>query len=197
VVARLVARAVPVVVAVNKTDVAGADAVAVLAAWSRETLGVEPVRISARTGEGVDTLLSGLVSRLPEGPFLFPEDELATQPVRFFVEELVRETVFELYGQEIPYSTAVRIEEYREATDPVFIRAVVYVERDSQRGIVIGRGGARIRELGTRARAKIEAFIEARAYLDLWVKTMPSWRRKAGALKRLGYPLPGTGGGRR
>jgi GTP-binding protein Era len=154
-------------------------------------LGVEALEISALTGQGVDTLLGELVSRLPESPFLFPEDELATQPVRFFVEELVRETVFELYGQEVPYSTAVRIEEYREATDPVFIRAVVYVERESQRGILIGRGGARIRELGTRARAKIEAFVEARVYLDLWVKTLPSWRRKAGALKRLGYPLPG------
>jgi len=186
-----------VVVAVNKTDAAPAESVAALAGWSRDVLGEVALRISALTGEGVDTLLRELVSRLPESPFLFPEEELATQPVRFFVEELVRETVFELYGQEIPYSTAVRIEEYREASDPVFIRAVVYVERESQRGIVIGKGGERIRELGTRARAKIEAFIEARVYLDLWVKTMPAWRRKAGALKRLGYPLPGPDSRRR
>lgn len=189
-------RAVPdgAVVTVNKTDAADAEAVASLSSWSRASLGVEALPISALTGAGVDALLEALVARLPEGPFLFPEDELATQPVRFFVEELIRETVFELYGQEVPYSTAVRIEEYREASDPVFIRAVVYVERESQRGIVVGRGGARIRELGTRARAKIEAFIDARVYLDLWVKTLPSWRRKAGALKRLGYPVPGGEG---
>jgi GTP-binding protein Era len=194
----LLGRRVPnVVVAVNKVDVAPEEAVAELGAWSRARLGVEAVGVSALTGEGLDGLLAELVPRLPEGPYLFPVDELATQPVRFFVEELVRETVFELYGQEVPYSTAVRIEEYREAADPVFIRAVVYVERESQRGIVIGHGGARIRELGTRARGKIEAFIDARVYLDLWVKTMPAWRRKAGSLKRLGYPVPGPEGGRR
>jgi GTP-binding protein Era len=184
------------VVAVNKSDVAEASMASRLARWSEAELGVSALAVSAATGAGVEVLLGALVDRLPEGPFLYPEDELATQPVRFFVEELVRETVFELYGQEVPYSTAVRIEEYRESAEPVYIRAVVYVERASQRGIVIGQGGAKIRELGVRARAKIETFVGARVYLDLWVKTLPGWRRKAGSLKRLGYPLPrGSGGG--
>lgn len=186
-------RAGDVVVAVNKADVAPARNVAALAAWSERELGVPVLAVSALTGEGLSTLADQLVARLPEGPFLFPEDELAVQPVRFFVEELIRETVFEVYGQEIPYSTAVRIVEYREAAEPVFVRAVIWVERDSQRGIVIGQGGARIRELGTRAREKIEAFVGQRVYLDLWVKTMPGWRRKAGSLRQLGYVLPAPG----
>jgi GTP-binding protein Era len=196
VVSMLRSRRERLVVAVNKADVAEASMASRLARWSEAELGVSALAVSAATGAGVEVLLGALVDRLPEGPFLYPEDELATQPVRFFVEELVRETVFELYGQEVPYSTAVRIEEYRESADPVYIRAVVYVERASQRGIVIGQGGAKIRELGVRARAKIETFVGARVYLDLWVKTLPGWRRKAGSLKRLGYPLPrGAGGG--
>lgn len=184
------ARRDALLVAVNKVDIGSSSSVASLADWSVRVLQVLPMAISAVTGEGLETLMSQLEARLPEGPFLFPEDELATQPVRFFVEEMIRETVFEVYGQEVPYSTAVRIEEYREVEEPVYIRAVVYVERDSQRGIIIGQGGARIRELGTRSRAKIEEFTGERVYLDLWVKTLPGWRKKAGALKRLGYDLP-------
>lgn len=183
-----------VVVAVNKADAAAVADLRSLSGWSERELAVPALAISALTGQGLDALVARLVTMLPESPFLFPEDELAVQPVRFFVEELVRETVFELYGQEVPYSTAVRIEEYRESEEPVLIRAVIYVERDSQRGIIIGQGGARIRELGTRAREKIESFVGQRVYLDLWVKTLPGWRKKAGALKRLGYVLPGPAG---
>ncbi|MFW6331512.1 MAG: KH domain-containing protein, partial [Gemmatimonadota bacterium] len=91
---------------------------------------------------------------------------------------------------EIPYSTVVRIEEYREAEDPVYIRAEIFVERASQKGIIIGKGGRAIKRLGKRAREKIEAFTGSRVYLDLWVKPLPGWRRNAAALKRLGYHLP-------
>jgi GTP-binding protein Era len=106
------------------------------------------------------------------------------------VAELVRETIFELYEQEVPYSTTVRIEDYRETSDPVYVRAVIYVERSSQKGILIGSGGAALKELGTRARAKVEVFTGQHVYLDLWVKVLPGWRRKAGALKYLGYTVP-------
>ncbi|NIP79929.1 MAG: GTPase Era, partial [Gemmatimonadetes bacterium] len=129
---------------------------------------------------------------LPASPFLYPEEDLAAQPVRFFVAELIRETIFEEYAQEIPYSSVVRIEEYREAEDPVYIRAEIFVERPSQKGIVIGKGGRAIKRLGRRAREKIEAFTGARVYLDLWVKPLPGWRKKAAALKRLGYHVPET-----
>ena len=179
-----------IIVLINKIDEAASDAVEVLTAWAREQFGVDAIRISAARGDGVDDLRSAIETGLPENPFFYPADELAVQPVRFFVTELIRETIFEMYGQEIPYATIVRVEEYREADDPVFIRATVYVERESQKPIIVGRGGTGIRELGTRSREKIESFIGERVYLDLFVKTLPNWRAKIGTLRYLGYRLP-------
>lgn len=178
------------IVVVNKIDEGTSDDVEALSAWSEATLGIAPRPLSALAGDGVDALRSAIEAGLPENPFFYPEDDLAIQPVRFFVTELIRETIFELYEQEVPYSSIVRVEEYREADDPVFIRATVYVERESQKPIVIGRGGAGIRELGRRSREKIEAFIGARVYLDLFVKTLPNWRAKLSTLRYLGYRLP-------
>src|SRR5690606_15696926 len=148
--------------------------------------------ISALGGEGVEELLAEIEALLPEGPFLFPEDEIATQPVRFFVEELVRETIFERYRQEIPYSVVCRVGEFREAEDPVYIQVDVHVERPSQKGILIGNRGAAIRELGTEARRKIEHFLGRRVYLDLWVKPLRGWRKNRSALGSLGYRVPHT-----
>lgn len=182
------------VVAINKTDIASRDAVDALADWCGEHLDAEPFRISASAGTGVAELREELERTLPESPFLYPPDDIATRPVRFFVAELIRETVFEQYEQEIPYSTVVRIEEFRESEQPIFIRATVYVERKSQKGILIGRGGSAIKELGRRSRAKIEDFVRAPVYLDLWVKVLPNWRKKRSALKYLGYRLPENDG---
>jgi GTPase len=184
---RLRSRGARLMVAVNKLDLARPGQVEQLRGWSRETLGVDAVGISAVTGDGLEALRSALASLLPESPFFYPEDDLAVQPVRFFVEELIRETIFEEYGQEVPYATAVRVEEFREAEDPVYISARVYVERESQKGILIGKGGEAIKRLGTRARMKIEAFTGRPVYLDLWVKPLPGWRKQAASLKRLGY----------
>jgi len=177
-------------VVINKIDAGTSDAVRALTSWSARELSVQPGLISATAGSGLDVLLDQLVALLPEGPFLFPDEELAVQPVRFFVEELIRETIFEQYEQEVPYATAVRTEEYRENADPLYIRAFIYVERVSQKAILIGQGGARIKALGAASREKIEKFVGQRVYLDLWVKTLPGWRRKAGSLKYLGYALP-------
>jgi len=146
--------------------------------------------ISAVTGEGVDQLLDRVAALLPESPFLYPDDEIATQSVRFFVSELIRETALEQLDDEVPYSVACEIEEYREAQSPVYIRAVLHVERDSQKRILIGAGGQRIRAIGRAAREKIEAFIGTPTYLDLWVKVLPNWRRKAHMLQRFGYTVP-------
>lgn len=190
--AALRARREVLIVAINKSDEAAEGSLAELAEWSRRELALEPERISALGGEGVADLRARLLAALPPNPFFYPEDELAVQPVRFFVAELIRETVFEQYEQEVPYATVVRVEEYRESEDPVFIRATVYVERDSQKGIIVGKGGSAIRTLGEAARPKIEAFVGQRVYLDLWVKTLPNWRRKESTLKYLGYPLPAT-----
>ena len=186
---RLRARADRLIVAINKVDIAGSDGVKELASWTRRELKTEATFLSAATGEGVDTLRERVIERLPPNPFFYPEDEIAVQPVRFFVAELVRETIFEEYEQEVPYSTVVRVEEYREESDPLFIRATIYVERDSQKAILIGQSGAAIKQLGARARAKIEAFVDTRVYLDLWVKSMPGWRRKASSLRYLGYTV--------
>jgi GTPase len=190
VLARLRARGGALKVAINKVDVGAPGAIERLREWSRSRLDRDPLGISAATGAGMEALRVGLESALPESPFLYPEDDLATQPVRFFVAELIRETIFEEYAQEVPYASVVRIEEFREADDPVYIRAEVFVERASQKGIVIGKGGEAIKRLGSRARAKIEAFTGRRVYLDLWVKPLPGWRKKASSLKQFGYRLP-------
>ena len=145
------------------------------------------VIISATAGEGLDTLLETLGAHLPESPFHYDPDEMATQPMRFFAAEFIREAAFETLREELPYSVAVEIDEFREGSSPVYIRAVVYVERESQKGIVIGDGGRTIKTLGTAARAKIEPLLGERVFLELHVKVMPKWRRHEPSLKRLGY----------
>ena len=186
----LLRRASRLLVVANTDDVATAESRAAAGDWATRELGKEPLAVSAVTGEGVEMLRQRIAELLPSGPFLYPEDDISAQPVRFFVAELVRETVFELYEKEVPFSVAVRVEEYREAETPVFIRAVVFVERDSQKAILIGSGGSAIKRLGQAARAKVEDFVGAPVYLDLWVKVLPRWRRDPLSLKRLGYEVP-------
>ena len=143
--------------------------------------------VSALTGAGIDAMLTALRARLPESPFHYDADELATQPMRFFAAEFIREAAFELLHEELPYSVACEIDEFREGAEPVYIRAMLYVERDSQKGIVIGEGGRTIKALGAAARAKIESLLGSRVFLDLHVKVLPKWRRDEPSLKRLGY----------
>ncbi len=181
----------PLHVALNKIDVAEE---APLEAWRLWVAGHWPSaqrhEVSAVRGDGLEELTRALEAELPESPFLYPEDEIASQPVRFFVGELVRETVFELYHEEIPYSVVCRVGEFRESQDPVYIQVDVHVERKSQKGILIGKGGAAIRELGAGARQKIEHFIGRPVYLDLWVKPLKGWRRDRKTLGALGYQVP-------
>lgn len=176
--------AAPTLLALNKMDVLSAAAVEEL-----RVAAPDAHLISASTGSGVDRLLAAVADQLPIGPFLYPEDEISTQSMRFFVAELIRETALEQLGEEVPYSIACEIEEYREAASPVYIRAVLYVERDSQKGIVIGARGARLREIGRVARGKVETLIGSTVYLDLWVKVLANWRKDPRALRRFGYNL--------
>jgi GTPase len=173
----------PVIVALNKSDA--------LPSPRRDELLLNDnvVLVSALTGEGVSELMARVAEHLPESPFLYPEDDISTQPVRFFVAELVRETVLEQLHDEVPYSVAVQIEEYREGRSPLYIRAVIYVERDSQKAIIIGSNGAQIRKLGESARKKIETLVGEKVYLDLWVKVLANWRKNPGSLSRFGYQL--------
>ena len=176
----------PVIVALNKVDA--------LPAARREELSAtgDVTFISALTGEGIPDLMERLTKQLPESPFLYPEDEISTQPVRFFVAELVRETVLEQLHDEVPYAVAVQVEEYREGRSPLYIRAVIYVERDSQKAIIIGSQGAQVKKIGESARKKIETFVGEQVYLDLWVKVLANWRKNPGSLSRFGYQ-PATG----
>jgi GTPase len=174
----------PIVVALNKSD-------ALNPARRDELLsGDDVVLVSALTGDGIPELMTRVARHLPESPFLYPEEDISTQPVRFFVAELVRETVLEQLHDEVPYSVAVQVEEYREDRSPLYIRAVIYVERDSQKAIIIGSKGAQIRRLGEAARKKIETFVGGQqVYLDLWVKVLANWRKNPGSLSRFGYQL--------
>jgi GTP-binding protein Era len=181
----------PIILALNQVDRITPDARAALALAAPDA-----VLCSAIDGTGVDALLARIAALLPEMPFLYPDDELSTLPMRFFASELVRETALEQLEEEVPYSIACEIEEFREDRSPVYIRATLYVERDSQKRILIGAKGARIRDLGSAARVKIEKLVGASVYLDLWVKVEPKWRRKAHVLDRLGYRLPGGKGSR-
>jgi GTP-binding protein Era len=156
-------------------------------ASDRPTVRPSEVLVSAVTGEGIDLFLATLREGLEEGPFHYDADDLATQPMRFFAAEFIREAAFEQLHEELPYSVASEIDEFRESAEPVYIRAVLYVERDSQKGIVIGEGGRTIKALGAAARAKIETLLGRRVFLDLHVKVLPKWRRDAPSLKRLGY----------
>lgn len=150
----------------------------------------------ATEGKGVETLRQAVIERLPPSPPLYPEDQIATAPLRFFAAEFVREACFRQLAEEVPYSVAVEVQEFREDENPLYISALIHVERPSQKGIVIGQGGRRIRSIGTEARGRIEAFLERDVYLDLWVKVLPKWKKKAGELERLGYRVPNEGGGR-
>ncbi len=182
--------------AINKIDLPAPGGIARLQAWAESALGLEPMLCSALTGDGLAGLQDQLIGQLPPSPFLYPADDLAVQPTRFFVQELVRETIFEQYEQELPYSTVTRVEEFREGRAPIYIRVTVYVERASQKAILLGKDGRAIRELGRSARQKIEKLVGAEVYLDLWVKTLPGWRNKSATLKFLGYAVPPESTGR-
>jgi GTP-binding protein Era len=135
--------------------------------------------------------VTAITSLLPQSPYLYPADEISTQPEKLFVAEFVRETALEQLGDEIPHALACEIEEFREGSSPLYIRAVLHVERDSQKRIVIGANGQQIKKIGRAAREKIERFVRQPVYLDLWVKVLPNWRRNENAIRRLGYGNPG------
>jgi GTP-binding protein Era len=176
---------VPILAVFNKVDLVRDDALARLVGRFPDAL-----LVSSTTGRGIAELLRRIESLLPESHFLYDAGDISAQPLRFFVAEFVREAALEQLRDEVPYSIACTIEEFREERNPMYIRAVLYVERASQKRILIGKGGSRIREIGRTARLKSEALTGAPVYLDLWVKVLENWRRDANALRRLGYPVP-------
>ena len=149
---------------------------------------VPPLTVSATTGAGVPQLLEAIRPLLPQGPFQFDPDEVGTQPLHFFVGEYLREAAFDLLQAEVPYGVAVEVEEFHENRSPVYIRVSLYVERDSQKGIVVGRGGRTLKAIGTHARLRLEALLGQPVYLESRVKVLRNWRRSSAALTRLGFP---------
>jgi GTP-binding protein Era len=139
-------------------------------------------------GRGLDRLLNEVRDRLPEAEFAFDPEDVGTQPVRFFVVEYLREAAFDLLEDELPYGFTAEVEEFREAERPVYIRVTLFVERESQKRIVIGAGGRTLKAIGAQARGRIEQLIGAPVYLDCWVKVLPHWRKSAAALTRFGFP---------
>jgi GTPase len=170
----------PVLVVYTKVDLVHPD--------RRRALAREALAVSTTSDDGIDQLLARVGSLLPEAPFEFDPDDVGTQPVRFFVVEYLREAAFELLGDELPYSFTAEVEEFREADEPVYIRASLFAERESQKGMIIGRSGSMIKQIGSHARARLEALLGQKVYLECRVKVLPRWRKNEAHLQRFGFP---------
>jgi len=149
----------------------------------------EIIPLSAMTGEGIEMLLDEILKALPESPPYYPEDMITDQTERFWVSEIIREKVIQQSYQEIPYSTAVTIEEFKELSEKnlVVIKGTIHVERDSQKRILIGKGGQKLKNIGETARKEVEALLETKVFLELWVSVEKNWTQNPQALNRLGY----------
>ncbi len=179
----------PVIVVLNKTDSVRdpAKLEALKTFFAEQPYCKEVVLISALKKYGIEELLQRVLSYLPEGHPFYEGDDLSDMPVKFFVGELIREKIFEMYHEELPYHTAVVIQEYKEKTTLTKIRAEIIVQRETQKGIILGEGGSMIKKLGTAARLDIEAFIDNKVFLELYVKVRPKWRDNELYLKEYGY----------
>jgi GTPase len=187
-IAALVLRArAPHILLLNKTDATTPQAAANLALYRELGEWDMELALSARKAEGLDALVDELVKRLPLGPPLYPEDQVSDQSVRELASELVREKVLRFTEQEVPHAVAVELEEWEQREGALYMRMTVYAERESQKAILIGSGGAMLKKIGTAARADIERQVGQPVYLDLWVKTRPNWRDDPQALRWLGY----------
>ena len=182
------ARDVPVAIAVNKIDrTSKGRTVAALAAAAELGLDeAEVFPVSARTGSGMQPLVSHLAAMLPEGPFYFPPEEISDQPESVILAELVREQVLARTRQELPHAVEVQVEEVEDRGDLIAVRALLWVETESQKGIVIGSGGRMIKAIGSAARRELERQLGARVHLDLSVRVRRSWRADDALLDRLG-----------
>lgn len=179
----------PVIVVLNKIDaVKDEDALAIAKKFYEEQdYCKEVITISALRNKGVDVLLERILSYLPEGHPFYEGDDLSDMPTKFFVSELIREKIFLLYQEELPYHATVLIQEFKEKTTLIKIRADIIVQRETQKGIILGEGGSMIKQLGTLARKDIEEFLGSKVFLELYVKVRPKWRDSDLFLKEYGY----------
>jgi GTP-binding protein Era len=180
----------PVVVALNKIDlIEKTDLLAVIEKWSTEYYFDVIVPVSATEGTQIDALIEAMEKFLPAGPPYFPEDALTDASARFVAAEMIRESIFRLTGEEIPYATAVTLDSFKEEKDGrlVKIEATIHLERSSQKGIIIGKDGSKLKRIGTESRKKMEHMLNARVYLKLFVRVQKNWRKDTRALRKFGY----------
>ncbi len=180
----------PVIVALNKIDlIEKTDLLALIKKWSTEYYFDVIVPISATEGTQIEALIEAMEQFLPAGPPYFPEDALTDVSERFVAAEMIRESIFRLTGEEIPYATAVTVDSFKEEKDGglIKIEATIHLERDSQKGIIIGKDGSKLKRIGTESRKKIEHMLGSKVYLKLFVRVQKNWRRDTRALRKFGY----------
>jgi GTPase len=178
----------PVLVLINKVDLSDQPHVEeAIAFWNEKIPGAKVMPVSALYKAGVEGVFDAIIELLPESPPYYDKEELTDRSMRFFVAEIIREQILVQFKKEIPYSVEVVVERYIEDSDPLEIDAIVYVERESQKAILIGHQGAAIKRMGTTARKEIEAFVGKHIYLDLRIKVNKEWREDPRQLKRFGY----------
>ena len=187
--AKVAKETIPVLLVINKIDLvkSQADLEAIVARWKELLPNAEVFPTSATEHFNVTNLMNRIIELLPESPPYFGKDALTDKPARFFVTEIIREKILLNYEKEVPYSTEVIVEKFDEKEGAIHIMAVIYVERDSQKGIIIGRQGSRLKKVGTEARHDIETFFGKKVYLELFVKVEPNWRNRENKLRAFGY----------
>ncbi|MEK6477178.1 GTPase Era [Catalinimonas sp. 4WD22] len=179
---------VPVILVMNKIDLAkGSQAEDKMAYWQEILEPQESILVSALEGLNISEVFEAILRRLPEHPPYFPKDELTDKPERFFAAEIIREKIFKNYKKEVPYSCEVVITEFKEDESIIRMRSEIFVERKSQKGIIIGKGGEAIKKVGIEARADLEKFFDKQVYLEQFVKVSPDWRKKQPKLHNFGY----------
>jgi len=179
---------VPSIVVLNKVDKLGEKRISAAEEfYKQQSYCKKLVKISALQNTNTDSLIEALLEFLPEGEPFYPEDDMTDLPTKFFAGEMVREKIFELFGDEIPYHTAVMVNEFKEKESLIKIQADIIVQRESQKGILLGEGGKMIKQLGTLARQDIEKFLQQKVFLQLFIKVRPKWRDDELHLKEYGY----------
>ena len=180
---------IPVLLVINKIDLLkdNKELEAIVARWKELLPSAEVFPTSAKEHFNVSNLMTRIVELLPVGEPYFGKDALTDKPARFFVTEIIREKILLNYDKEVPYSTEVIVEKFEEKDNAIHIMAVIYVERDSQKGILIGRGGSMLKKVGTQARHDIETFFGKRVFLEMFVKVEPNWRNRENKLREFGY----------
>lgn len=187
--AKVAKEKVPVLLVINKIDLlkGNGELDEIVARWKELLPNAEVFPTSAKEHFNVSNLMARIVELLPEGEPYFGKDALTDKPARFFVTEIIREKILTTYDKEIPYSTEVIVEKFEEKENAIHIMAVIYVERDSQKGIIIGRGGSMLKKVGIEARHDIEKFFGKSVFLEMFVKVEPNWRNRENKLRQFGY----------